>query len=73
MSRILALQEAESEPGEASTLNPADYQVNHSESVGLSKDQLWALRPPAIIDGIIRQGELGLIGAEAKSRKSWMG
>jgi hypothetical protein len=48
------------------------YLVNHSETLGMSWQQIDALRPPVIIDGCLRWGELMLLGAESKSRKSWL-
>jgi hypothetical protein len=50
----------------------ADYLVNHSDTLGMSWQEIDALRPPYIIDGFLRQGEVLLLGAESKSRKSWL-
>jgi hypothetical protein len=49
-----------------------DYLVNHSDTLGMTWQEIEALRPPFVIDGIARQGELVLLGAESKSRKSWL-
>jgi hypothetical protein len=38
----------------------------------MSWEQIEALRPPIIIEGFLRQGEVMLLGAESKSRKSWL-
>ena len=50
----------------------ADYLVNHSDTLGMSWQEIDALRPPIIIDGFLRWGEVLLLGAESKSRKSWL-
>lgn len=50
----------------------ADFMVNHSGTLGMSWQQIDALRPPCIIDGFLRHGEVLLLGAESKSRKSWL-
>jgi hypothetical protein len=50
----------------------ADFLVNHSDTLGMSWQQIDALRPPYVIDGFLRQGEVLLLGAESKSRKSWL-
>lgn len=50
----------------------ADYLVNHSDTLGMSWREIDALRPPFIIDGFLRWGEVLLLGAESKSRKSWL-
>lgn len=49
-----------------------DFRVNHSDTLGMSWQEIDALRPPFIIDGFLRQGEVLLLGAESKSRKSWL-
>ena len=50
----------------------AAFLVNHAETLGLSWLEIDALRPPFVIDGFIRRGEVMLLGAESKSRKSWL-
>jgi hypothetical protein len=50
----------------------AEFLVNHSDTLGMSWQEIDALRPPFVIDGFLRQGELLLLGAESKSRKSWL-
>lgn len=50
----------------------ADYLVNHSDTLCMSWQQIDALRPPYIIDRFLRRGEVLLLGAESKSRKSWL-
>ncbi len=50
----------------------AYYRVDHSATVGLSRAEIEALRPPYIIHGFLRWGEVLLLGAESKSRKSWL-
>ena len=50
----------------------ADFLVNHSDTLGLSRGEIDALRPPVIIAGFLRWGEVLLLGAESKSRKSWL-
>lgn len=49
-----------------------DFLVNHADTIGLSWQEIDALRPPFVIDGFLRQGEVLLLGAESKSRKSWL-
>jgi AAA domain len=46
--------------------------VSHADTLGMSWNEIDALRPPFVIDHFIRQGELMLLGAESKSRKSWL-
>ena len=46
--------------------------VDHAATLGLSWAEIDDLRPPYVIDGFVRQGELLLLGAESKSRKSWL-
>ena len=50
----------------------ADYAVNHAETLGMTWEQIDALRPPYVIDQFVRRGEVMLTGAESKSRKSWL-
>lgn len=50
----------------------SSLRVDHSATVGLSWGEIEALRPPIIIEGFLRQGEVLLLGAESKSRKSWL-
>ena len=48
------------------------FHVDHSSTIGMTWEQIEALRPPIVIDGFVRQGEVLLLGAESKSRKSWL-
>ena len=48
------------------------YLVNHGETVGMSWEQIDNLRPPYVVEGFGRRGELMLCAAESKSRKSWL-
>ena len=48
------------------------FLVNHKETLGMTWEEIDALRPPYVIDGFVRQGEVLLLGAESKSRKSWL-
>ena len=48
------------------------FRVSHADTLGMSWKDIDALRPPFVIDHFIRQGELMLLGAESKSRKSWL-
>ncbi len=58
---------------EAANEMPLDsFKVDHESTVGFSIEEIEALRPPIIIDGFLRQGEVMLLGAESKSRKSWL-
>jgi len=50
----------------------ADFRVNHLTTLGHTFAEIDALRPPVVIDGFLRQGEVLLLGAESKSRKSWL-
>lgn len=50
----------------------SSFRVDHASTVGLSWEKIEALRPPIIIEGFLRQGEVMLLGAESKSRKSWL-
>lgn len=50
----------------------SDYRVNHAETLGLTWQEIENLRPPYVVDGIGRRGEVVLFGAEAKRRKSWL-
>ena len=49
-----------------------DYRVNHIDTLSMTLKEIDALRPLYIIDGILRWGEVVLLGAESKSRKSWL-
>jgi hypothetical protein len=67
--------EAEAEPQEADkpTRKPLSaFLVNHAETLGMSWDEIDALRPPYVINQFLRRGEVMLTGAESKSRKSWL-
>lgn len=48
------------------------FLVDHADTVGMSWAEIDALRPPIIIQGFLRRGEVLLLGAESKSRKSWL-
>jgi hypothetical protein len=48
------------------------FRVSHADTLGMTWKEIDALRPPFVIDHFIRQGELLLLGAESKSRKSWL-
>ena len=48
------------------------FVVNHAETLGMSWEQIDRLRPPFVINEFVRQGEVLLLGAESKSRKSWL-
>ena len=50
----------------------SSYIVSHEDTLGMSWQEIEALRPPYIIDGLMRRGEALLLGAESKSRKSWL-
>jgi hypothetical protein len=50
----------------------SSFRVNHTDTIGMTWDQIDELRPPFVVDGFGRQGELLLIAAESKSRKSWL-
>lgn len=50
----------------------SSFLVDHSSTIGMTWEQIEALRPPFVIDGFVRQGEVLLLGAESKSRKSWL-
>lgn len=72
-------QEPEAQPqdtppkGTAKPPRPLDsFLVSHKDTLGMSWQEIDALRPPFVIDHFIRQGELMLLGAESKSRKSWL-
>ncbi len=63
----------ESPPDEAMKKKPLkDFQVDHQSTIGMSWDEIDNLRPPFVIDGFLRRGEVLLLGAESKSRKSWL-
>jgi len=55
-----------------SQVTPSRYLVNHLETLDLDQAGINCLRPPLVIDGFIRQGGVMLLGAESKTRKSWM-
>ncbi|MBC7979231.1 MAG: AAA family ATPase [Armatimonadetes bacterium] len=82
----LALQAARKRVTENAALSPiwqkakakenrkslSSYLVNHRDTLDMNWKQIDALRPPPIIFQFIRQGEVLLLGAESKSRKSWL-
>jgi hypothetical protein len=49
----------------------ASYRVDHCSTLSMTWEEIEALRKPFIIDNFLRQGELLLLAAESKSRKSW--
>jgi len=54
------------------TIDLARYRVDHASTLGLDLAGIDKLRPPFVIDGFIRRGGVMLLGAESKSRKSWL-
>lgn len=50
----------------------ARYRVDHASTLGLDLAGIDKLRPLFVIDGFIRRGGVMLLGAESKSRKSWL-
>lgn len=50
----------------------SSFVVDHESTLGMTGDQIDSLRPPYVIDGFARRGEVMLLGAESKSRKSWL-
>lgn len=68
-----AKQDAGGAEGKTAERKPlSDFRVNHSDTLGMSWQEIDALRPPYVIDQFIRRGEVMLLGAESKSRKSWL-
>jgi len=65
-------QPEQPESAENATKDLAAFLVSHRDTLGMSWKEIDALRPPFVIDHFIRQGELLLLGAESKSRKSWL-
>lgn len=55
-----------------SPIDLARYRVDHSSTLGLDHAGIDKLRAPFVIDGFIRRGDVMLLGAESKSRKSWL-
>ena len=55
-----------------SPIDLARYRVDHTSTLGLDQAGIDNLRPPFVIDGFIRRGDVMLFGAESKSRKSWL-
>ncbi len=53
------------------SLSPITESVS-KDTLGMTWLEIEALRPPIIIDGFLRWGELMLLGAESKSRKTWL-
>lgn len=49
-----------------------DFAVDHFKTIGMTWQEVEDLRPPVIVEGFLRQGQVMLIGAESKSRKSWL-
>lgn len=50
----------------------ASFLVNHSDTIGMTWTEIDNLRPPYVVDGFGRRGELMICAAESKSRKSWL-
>jgi DNA primase len=50
----------------------ASFCVNHGDTIGMSWEQIDNLRPPFVVDGFGRRGELMLLAAGSKTRKSWL-
>ncbi|MCX6879862.1 MAG: AAA family ATPase [Verrucomicrobia bacterium] len=48
------------------------FVVDHTSTLGMSWQEIDNLRPPFVIDQFLRRGEVLLLGAESKSRKSWL-
>jgi hypothetical protein len=48
------------------------FLVNHDETLGFDDHAIEELRPPIIIANFLRRGGVLLLGAESKSRKSWL-
>ncbi|MEX1047971.1 MAG: AAA family ATPase [Akkermansiaceae bacterium] len=62
-----------SEPKQTDERKPlSSFLVNHADTIGMSWQEIDNLRPPAIIERFLRRGEVMLLGAESKSRKSWL-
>jgi hypothetical protein len=75
MSHNQEWKDTEADPQEADkpTRKPLSaFLVNHAETLGMSWDEIDALRPPYVINQFLRRGEVMLTGAESKSRKSWL-
>ena len=53
-------------------LSLQDFRVDHADTIGMSWQDIDALRPLYVIDDFVRRGELLLVAAESKSRKSWL-
>lgn len=50
----------------------SSFVVDHAGTIGMTWQEIDALRPPFVIDRFLRRGEVMLLGAESKSRKSWL-
>lgn len=50
----------------------AKYRADHRGTLGMTWQEIEELRPRFIIDNFLRRGEMLLLGAESKSRKSWL-
>lgn len=53
-------------------IDVSKFLVDHVATLDLDLTGIDRLRPPHVIDGFIRQGGVMLLGAESKSRKSWL-
>ena len=62
----------EADPSKPERKPLSAFLVNHAETLGMTWEQIDALRPPYVIDQFVRRGEVMLTGAESKSRKSWL-
>lgn len=48
------------------------FRVDHQCTLGLTLTEIEGLRPPFVIDRFVRRGEVMILAAESKSRKSWL-
>lgn len=53
-------------------LSPGKFLVDHFSTLSLSGEDIENLRPPIVIENFIRRGGVLMLGAESKSRKSWL-
>lgn len=60
------------EPKKNPSRTLASYRVSHDDTIGMTWEQIDNLRPPFVVDGFGRRGELMICAAESKSRKSWL-
>ncbi len=50
----------------------ASFRVNHTDTIGMTWQEIDNLRPPYVVSGFGRRGELMLCAAGSKTRKSWL-